>query len=108
MTSLPSMTWTTTKAVGTLATSPLCSILASRLLPPWLQGAVSAPQLGLGALALGILVSLAGLLASAPGVVAALAVLLPLSAFFGGLITTWLLENLSRIFCRHGYNGVHS
>ncbi|WP_304307799.1 type II secretion system F family protein [Pseudacidovorax intermedius] len=73
--------WAATTEAATAANSSGRGRL-DELLPPWLQGAVSAPQLGLGALALVILVSLAGLLASAPGVVAALAVLLPLSAFF--------------------------
>ncbi|WP_295373315.1 type II secretion system F family protein [uncultured Pseudacidovorax sp.] len=73
--------WAATTEAATAASTSGRGRL-DELLPPWLQGAVSAPQLGLGALALGILVSLAGLLASAPGVVAALAVLLPLSAFF--------------------------
>lgn len=51
------------------------------LIPPWLQGALSASQLALGVLGLAILVALAGMLASTPGVIAALAVLLPLAAF---------------------------
>ena len=73
--------WAATPEAATAANTPGRGRI-DELLPPWLQGAVSAPQLGLGALAVVILVSLAGMLASAPGVVAALAVLLPLAAFF--------------------------
>lgn len=73
--------WAATSELATAANASSRHRL-DELLPPWLQGALSAPQLGLGMLALAILLTLAGLFASGPGVVAALAVLLPLSAFF--------------------------
>ncbi len=66
------------------------------LLPAWLQGAVSPPQFGLGLLALAVLVALAGVLAAAPGVVAALAVLMPLGVF----VLWWRVQKFRRRLVR--------
>lgn len=83
-------------AEDTLPTPTTARGRLDALLPAWLQGAVSPPQFGLGLLVLAVLVALAGVLAAAPGVVAALAVLLPLGVF----VLWWRVQKFRRRLVR--------